>query len=365
LKSTLPRDKVQNCLRWRGAMPNQYAGTFRVVWAAILATNFCIHSHAARAEGVNFELLIESLKARANPARVHRPEAPPAVPGPGAFAPPARKLKPIEELTEYVQCLKETRCRFAPSKTGEEAALELGYSRLFASAYEEVRLRVKARQRDGKAGSDDVVPDFAAIAGEEQAIDKLLSAKEHHAAAIAYLRALQNGDVVFPGPQTLAPIPPVLIGELAKAYPDISLNADDPVFATIYRQTREFVVMRIKTAGEISAAEIIGEFRRLIIRPAATPDASTDAAAICDKRAEIGMLSALAQACPPLRLNRQLEASAREFSQQRAGLDCEERAMASIRSKLASDTPNNVKRLCELLQQRVREGKSSPFAIAE
>ena len=347
-------------------MPNKHAGAFRVVWAALLAASFCIHSDAARAEGVNFDLLIDSLKGRAKPARVHRPEGTPVAPGPGAFVPPARKLKPVEELAEYVECLKETRCRFLPAKTGEEAALERGYSRLFASAYEEVRQHAKLRQGErAQAGSHDVVADFAAIAGEEQAIDKLLSAKERHAAAIAYLRALQNGDVVFPGPQTFAPVPAVLIGEVVRAYPGVSINADHAVFAIIYRQTREFALTRIKISGEIWAAEIIGEFRRFIIRSAATPGAPGEAATICGRRAEIGMLKALAQACPSLRLSRELEDSVREFSRQPTGFDCEERTMASIRSKLASHTPSNVKRLCKLLEQNVREGKSSPFTIAE
>ena len=108
------------------------------------------------------------MKGRANPARVHRPEWP-AAPGPGAFTPPARKLKPVEELTEYVQCLKETRCQ--PATTGENAAQELGYSRLFASVYEEVRQRFKTlRRHRTQAGSDDLVADFAAIGLEKRAI---------------------------------------------------------------------------------------------------------------------------------------------------------------------------------------------------
>lgn len=58
LKSTVPSDKIRNCLRWPGPMSNQHSGAFRVVWAALLAALFCIHTDAARAKGVNFELLI-------------------------------------------------------------------------------------------------------------------------------------------------------------------------------------------------------------------------------------------------------------------------------------------------------------------
>jgi len=182
--------------------------------------------------------------------------------------------KPVRELTEYVQCLKGQvkgrRCIFKPNIPGEAVAKQLGYTRLFASAYDEMNLRVKTRQQAQQgARPSDVIAGFDDIVREEQAIDRLMARKERHAAAIAYLRALQNGDVVFPGPQPLAPVPAVLLVQLMSAYPDVELDINDPIFATVYRQTRDFAAARVNETGEVWAQEIIAEFRRLTLKSGA------------------------------------------------------------------------------------------------
>lgn len=141
--------------------------------------------------------------------------------------------KPVQELMKYVQCLRKGQCSFNLRITGEEAAKQFGYSRLFASAYEEMILQEKARERkQERPHLNDIVARFELIVQEEQTIDQLLARNERHAVATAYLRALQNGDVVFPGPQALAPAPSVLLVQLRSAYPDIKLNIDDPIFAS-------------------------------------------------------------------------------------------------------------------------------------
>jgi hypothetical protein len=176
--------------------------------------------------------------------------------------------KPVQELMKYVQCLGKNQCSFSAGITGEEAARQFGYSRLFASAYEEMILQVKSKEgKEQGIRLGDVIRGFEQIVQQEQAIDQMLMRNERHAAAIAYLRALQNGDVVFPGPQPLAPVPQVLLSQLMTAYPNIKLDANDPVFASTYRQTRDFAALRMKVADEVWAQEIIAEFRYLIIHP--------------------------------------------------------------------------------------------------
>jgi len=194
--------------------------------------------------------------------------------GPGAAIDQSEFSKPVRELTEYVQCLKGQvkgrRCIFKPNIPGEVAAKQLGYTRLFASAYDEINLRVKTRQQaQGGAHPSDVIAGFENIVNEEQAIDRLMARKEQYAATIAYLRALQNGDAVFPGPQPLAPVPAVLLVQLMSAYPDVKFDVNDPSFAAVYRQTRDFAAARVKETGEVWAQEIIAEFRRLTLKSAA------------------------------------------------------------------------------------------------
>ena len=349
LKSTLPPDKVRNCLRWRGPMPNQHAGAFCVVCAALLAANFCIHSDAARAEGINFELLIDSLKGGAKPAKLHRPEGGPTIPGPGAVAPSARKLKPVEELAEYERCLKETRCRFLPAKTGEEVALDLGYSRLFASAYEEVRQRVTNRTQAG----NDVMADFAVVAGEEQTIDKLLAAKERHAAAIAYLRALQNGDVAFPDPQVRAP-PQLLMLALMYSYPEVSVSINDEAFGVVYRATRSFAQERVKQTTDLSVYEVIGEFRRQIVHSANAADGASPA---CRQGTALGNLSAIRQLCTRLPLSDRAATASGEIGRSPEATVCKTQSWATLKSELAALPTDDAINLCGLIEQRLAAGR--------
>lgn len=183
--------------------------------------------------------------------------------------------KPVQELMDYVQCLKgqmpKLGCRFSADITGEEAAKQFGYSRLFASVYEEMSWRVKVEEKKknlGNAGRSGVVAGFEDIVHEEQAIDQLMARNERYGATVAYLRALENGDVVFPGPQPLAPIPAVLLVQLMSAYPDVKFDINDPVFAEVYRRTRDFAAARVRESGEVWAEEIIAEFRRLTVKSA-------------------------------------------------------------------------------------------------
>jgi hypothetical protein len=257
---------------------------------------------------------------------------------------------------EYVECLEKSGCSFDWGITGEEAAKQLGFSRLFASAYEEMSLHAKARQRDQeRVRRDDIIPGFEAIVGEEQAIDQLLTRKERHAAAIAYLRALQNGDVVFPTPKHAAP-PQLMLIYLMSNNAGVMLNVFDPVFAGIYRNTREFMITRLKQTDAVSVYELIGEFRRLIVESAASPHKyhSTD---LCERGTLIGQLTVMSRVCPTTRPSEFARSLSEEISQQPEAVSCQNKAGANLQTEIESMPSNVVDQMCGLLEQQLRSGR--------
>ncbi len=177
---------------------------------------------------------------------------------------------PVHELVEYLDAVRTRPMMFNANRAGEDTAKRLGYSRLFASAYEEALLRAKdpRAQSSGTISRDDFARNFEAVVQEEQVIDTLMRRRERHAAGIAYLRGMQNGDLVFPIPQQTAPVPQALLARLATVYPEAAFDINDAVFAAIYRESRAFAAARAQRAGGISPYEVIGEFRRLIVESA-------------------------------------------------------------------------------------------------
>jgi hypothetical protein len=275
--------------------------------------------------------------------------------------------KPVQELMQYIDDLKAGRVAFGAGITGEEAAKQLGYSRLFASAYEEVILRTKARlakaEQDGGPSINDIVGDFEGIMREEQAIDRLLAQKERHAAAIAYLRALQNGDVVFPLPQAWAPIPEILLAQLMSAYPDASIEINDPVFARIYRDTREFVSTQLDNAGEVWPHQIIAEFRRLIVESAAS--AGGVQPSVCDQGRQIGEMVVVAQFCPRLRVSPLAQKAAEEVARQANGVACRDNAAVARKTALDAMPIGEITKMCESVEQHVRSGNVAAFELTK
>lgn len=277
--------------------------------------------------------------------------APPTNPGQGTYP------KHVQELVDYLECLRKAKCSF--SLTGEETAQQLGYSRLFASAYDEMILRIKAYESNtGRASTDDVIAQFEAIVREEQAIEKLLSRNERHAVAIAYLRALQNGDVAFPPPLDLAPVPSILLVQVMASYPDVRLDIYDQVFATIYRKTRELSAIRVKNTGEIRTHELIAEFRRLILASAETPESSTPT--VCDKDAAIGALEAVTRSCPRLRLSETAKAT---LLDQRADGVCRRKAESDVAMQLNLMQNSKITNVCRFLEEQVRARRIVTLSI--
>lgn len=272
--------------------------------------------------------------------------------------------KPVQELMKYVQCLRKGQCSFNPRVTGEDAAKQFGYSRLFASAYEEMILQQKGREsKQERPRLTDIVASFEVIVQEEQTIDQLLARKERHIVAIAYLRALQNGDVVFPGPQAMAPAPSVLLVQLRSAYPDVKLNIDDPIFAALYRQMREYAAERLTTADEVFAQEIIAGLRRLIVKSSTIRTENTPQT-ICEKGEAVGELIALTRACPRLRLSEAAMKLSNEIAQQQTGLDCRNKAASNLKVRLDTMSASEIAETCERAQLRTQAGTTDFLEMA-
>ena len=196
------------------------------------------------------------------PIPTQRPVAPPL---PGIAADTSKNYtRPVQELVRYATTLSAQTTAFDPAITGEEAARRLGHTRLFAAAYEELRLAVR------RNGPVSLLPALAKLIEEEQGIDFLM-ARRLRVTAIAYLRALQNGDIGFPVPADHAPTPETIVAQIAHLHPEVALDPNDATFAHIYRQTREFANARVQQAGELSVFEVIGEWRRSIIASVLKP----------------------------------------------------------------------------------------------
>lgn len=291
------------------------------------------------------------------PAKAKQEETPLAGIDRSAFS------KPVQELMQYVDDLKAGRVAFKLGISGEDAAKQLGFSRLFASAYEEMIIRAKARETKQRTRPNVIIAGFEAIVGEEQKIDQLLAQKERHAAAIAYLRALQNGDVLFPGPQALAPAPPVLLIQLISAYPDIDIDIDDPLFAAVYRETREFAAERLTNAGAVFAHEIIAEIRRLIVN-SATRQATNSPPTMCEKGEAVGKLTTLARACPRLRLSGAAVKLSKEVAQQQSGVDCQNKAATNLKARLDAMSASEIVETCERAQLHIQTGTTDFLEMA-
>jgi hypothetical protein len=267
-------------------------------------------------------------------------------------------------LRTYLNGLKNGKFVFDWNMSGEEAAKQLGFTRLFASVYEETAVRTRKRERvQGAVHFHEVVADYESILQEEERIDELLRSRESRpAASIAFLRALQNGDVVFPGPQRMAPIPQVLLVQVVSAYPDVSLDINDPVFASIYREAREYAVAQLKQDAEIWAHDIIGHLRALILKSAAQVAISTPA---CERGKILGEIGTLPKFCPRLHLAEGLRKAAVETAGQSEARLCQDRASAAFEAQLRAKDAGEILRLCTVVEQQPRSGKLSAFDIRD
>jgi hypothetical protein len=281
------------------------------------------------------------------------------VPKPEEQAVPSRldqrefSSRSVQEMMDYVECLKEAKCAFRSDITGEEAAKQFGYGRLFASAYEEMTLRARGLEHNQhRPQSSDIIVGFETILREEQEIAQRLAGRKRHAAAIAYLRSLQKGDVVFPTPKHSAP-PQLMLIYLMSNNPGVAFNIYDPEFAGIYRDTREFMAARLKQTDTVSMYEAIGEFRRLIVQSAASPR-KYHGTELCEKGALTGQLAVMARVCPAASPNDFAKELTGEISQQPEAIRCERRAATALQSEIDSMPKTMMDKVCKLLEQHLR-----------
>ena len=291
---------------------------------------------------------------------------PPGVPSSARASKQAEKAGysgAIQELMDYVEALREGRAAFNWAIDGEEAAKQLRYSRLFASAYEEVILHAKAHlNRQGQVSIHDIVRDFGTILREEQEIDKLFRHRERHAAAIAFLRGMQNGDLVFPGPRPTAPIPEALLVQLASVYPEATFDINDPVFARLYRQAREFAAAKAEKDGGIWAYEVIAEFRRLIVESASTSQSAQISAALCNATKMLEAISSIASACPHLRMSEKAKSVVATLTERGDPFDCRRLILVGVaKERLNND---DLTKLCETTAGAVRAKKITVLQLS-
>lgn len=343
-----------------GVQPQKPIWRRHLAKAAVLLVGLALVA-GGYATVTGFKLLAHKGTVASSPPRVQEPAKatqaetmPPSVDR-SAFS------KPIQELMQYVDDLKQGKVAFSAGMPGDEAAKQLGFTRLFASAYDEMTFRAKSAQNNQKRlRAPDIVAGFEQILSEEQAIDRLQAKRDRNAAVIAFLRALQNGDVVFPIPQDLAPTPQVLLMQLTTAYPGVSLDIDDPTFAAIYRATRDFADSRVKAAGEIWAQEIIAEFRHRILASATASDGSQT---VCAQGKELGEMVVFTELCPHLDLGDGPKKSLEEIARNDEGTSCQRSAASEFRNKLKELSGKDVIKICEAVEEQVRLRKFTAFRV--
>lgn len=176
--------------------------------------------------------------------------------------------RPVEELMTYEAKLKAGQVQFDPTLTGDEAARQLGYSTIFATAYGSLRQVASA------GGPQALATELRRIIEQEQTIDWMM-ARRALITPIAVLRAIQNGELAFPGPHD-APPARKLIEELAKVRPEADVDPNDAIFAKIYDDLLRYESSKIEQ-GALSVFDIVGELRRAIIKSVAQDGGGEDA----------------------------------------------------------------------------------------
>ena len=182
---------------------------------------------------------------------------------------------PTKELVKYVEGLKKGSYAFDWTISGHDAARQLGFGRRFAVTYgqaaEEVRARLASK---GSMHIDEIIEYFSRILREEQTVDRLVGDKDRHFPAVVYLRALQEGECLFPYVLRDTPTAQAMMNHLALAYPEVKKRFVSEPFASIYDATVAYGRNQIKQNGSVSIYRLIEEMRRAIVQ-SANPNVAT------------------------------------------------------------------------------------------
>ena len=232
------------------ASPNGHATTSTLLLAVLIF----LSSAAARAESINANLCKASSRNAAE-----------------------RTLSSAEtrELLKYVEGLKKGSYSFNWTISGHEAAKQLGFGRRFAATHGQAVAEVRARMaRKSSVHIDEIIEYFDLILREEQSIDRLVSDGDRHFLAVLYLRALQEGECLFPYVLRDTPTAQGMMNHLARAYPELKKRFMSEPFARIYDATVAYGRNQIKQNGSVSIYRLIEEMRRAIVQSAA-PNVAT------------------------------------------------------------------------------------------
>ena len=174
---------------------------------------------------------------------------------------------PTKELVKYVEGLKKGSYAFNWTISGHDAAKQLGFGRRFAAAYGQAVEEVRARMaRQGSVHIDEIIEYFSRILREEQSVDRLIADGDRHFPALVYLRALQEGECLFPYVLRDTPTARAMMNHLALAYPEVKGRFASEPFTSIYDATVAYGRNQIKQNGSVPIYRLIEEMRRAIVK---------------------------------------------------------------------------------------------------
>jgi S1-C subfamily serine protease len=156
---------------------------------------------------------------------------------------------------------------------GREHQREFG--RRFAVTHDQAAEEVRARlARKSSVHIDEMIEYFSRILREEQTVDRLVGDKDRHFPAVVYLRALEEGECLFPYVLRDTPTAQAMMNHLARAYPEVKKRSATEPFASIYGATVAYGRNQIKQNGSVSIYRLIEEMRRGIVQ-SANPNVAT------------------------------------------------------------------------------------------
>jgi hypothetical protein len=175
----------------------------------------------------------------------------------------------LNDLESYVKGFREGAYSFPWDSDGYEIARQLGFGRLFASSYNELLEWVKKEvDKRGPISIDELQTRMDNLLSDEKFIAELALKQERHFASIAYIRALQLGEIGFSNPETTGTSASAALKSLIDIYPNLNLQPDDAMFSLMLEQCNKFARERMAEPGGVSISQIIGELRVAIIRSA-------------------------------------------------------------------------------------------------
>jgi hypothetical protein len=176
---------------------------------------------------------------------------------------------PTKELIKYVEGLKKGSYSFNWTKSGHDAAKQLGFGNRFAATYGQAAEEVGARlARKSSVHIDEIIEYFGQILREEQAVDLLVMQKDRHFPPVVYVRALQEGECSFPYVLRDTPTAQAMMNDLARAHPEVKKRGSTEPFASIYDATVAYGRNEIKRNGSVSIYRLIEQMRRAIVQSA-------------------------------------------------------------------------------------------------